>query len=246
MLSFIALNYQETLPADDVNGEPAKMDKENDSSGSWIRYNFIDMKNIQPQQPSHLSPYAQACLNALVNANLADRISLGGGLGLFHYLDYRPTHDVDAWWSDSLTEAQKQAVLQVLETSLSSFGTLRLEEPVSAGWINVPLDSLADLVASKMNALVERGAPRDFLDIFTLCQSGLLSVDECWALWFRRQSLSGSDTDAARARLAIETHLERIALHRPLEKIIDLEQRHQAQQLRDWFLDEFLQAKKNE
>ncbi len=276
MLSFIALNYQETLPADDVNGEPAKMDKENDSSGSWIRYNFIDMKNIQPQQPSHLSPYAQACLIALVNANLADRISLGGGLGLFHYLDYRPTHDVDAWWSDSLTEAQKQAVLEVLETSLSSFGsvrirawgdvlsvelsqagktvfsfqiaarTLRLEEPVSAGWINVPLDSLADLVASKMNALVERGAPRDFLDIFTLCQSGLLSVDECWALWFRRQSLSGSDTDAARACLAIETHLERIALHRPLEKIIDLEQRHRAQQLRDWFLDEFLQAKKNE
>jgi len=231
------------------------------------------MKNIRPQQPSHLSPYARTCLDALVTANLAERISLGGGLGLFHYLDYRPTHDVDAWWSESLTEAQKQAVVQALKTSLSNFGsvrvrawgdvvsvelsqggktvfsfqiaarTLRLEEPVLAGWIDVPLDSLADLVASKMNALVERGAPRDFLDIFTLCQAGLLSMEECWALWRRRQRLAGSDADGSRARLAIETHLERIALHRPLEQIADLGQRVQARQLRDWFLSEFLQVK---
>ena len=229
------------------------------------------MKNIQPQQPSHLSPYARACLDALVKANLADRISLGGGLGLFHYLDYRPTHDVDVWWSESLTEAQKQAVVQALKTSLSNFGsvrvrawgdvvsvelsqdgktvfsfqiaarTLRLEEPISAGWIDVPLDSLADLVASKMNALVERGTPRDFLDVFTLCQAGLLGMEECWALWHRRQRLAGSDADASRARLAIETHLERIALHRPLEQIVDLGQREQARQLRDWFLSKFLQ-----
>ena len=231
------------------------------------------MKNIQPQQPSHLSSYVRACLDALVKANLADRISLGGGLGLFHYLDYRPTHDVDAWWSESLTEAQKQAVVHVLEMSLSNFGsarvrawgdvvsvelsqdgktvfsfqiaarTLRLEEPILAGWIDVPLDSLADLVASKMNALVERGMPRDFLDIFTLCQAGLLSMDECWSLWRRRQTLADSDTDVLRARLAIETHLERIALHRPLEQIADLGQREQAEQLRDWFLSEFLQVK---
>jgi len=231
------------------------------------------MKNIQPQQPSHLSPYVRACLGALVKANIADRISLGGGLGLFHYLDYRPTHDVDAWWSESLTEAQKQAVVQVVEMSLTNFGsvrirawgdvvsvelsqggktvfsfqiaarTLRLEEPVLAGWIDVPLDSLADLVASKMNALVERGMPRDFLDIFTLCQAGLLSMDECWSLWRKRQTLADSDTDVLRARLAIETHLERIALHRPLEQIADLGQREQAGQLRGWFLSEFLQVK---
>jgi hypothetical protein len=231
------------------------------------------MKNIQPQKPSHLSAFAQVCLDALVKANLADRISLGGGLGLFHYLDYRPTHDVVAWWSESLTDSQKRAVVQTLEASLSSSGsvrvrawgdvvsvelsqegktifsfqiaarTVRLEEPVSAGWINVPLDSLADLVASKMNALVERGAPRDFLDIFNLCQAGLLNIDECWVLWKRRQTQSGSDTNAIRACLAIETHLERIVLHRPLAQISDLVQREQARYLRDWFLSEFLRGK---
>jgi hypothetical protein len=230
------------------------------------------IKNIAPQQPSHLSPYARACLEALVKAHLAERISLGGALGLFHYLDYRPTCDVDAWWSESLTEAQRQEVCQTLEKTLLFYGSvrvrswgdvvsvdllvagkttfsfqiasrsMRLEEPSLAGWIDVPLDSLADLVASKMVALVERGAPRDFLDIFTLCQAGVLSLDECWALWRRRQTLAGSDVDLSRARLAIETHLERITVHRPLDKIADPGQREQAKQVRDWFSSAFLKV----
>lgn len=118
-----------------------------------------------------------------------------------------------------------------------------LENPISAGWIDVPLDSLADLVASKMVALVERGAPRDFLDIYQICQNGLLSIVECWSLWRTRQVLSESDTDQTRARLAIESHLERIALHRPLAQIKDLEQREQAQRLRTWFQNDFLKVK---
>jgi len=231
------------------------------------------MNNIQPHQPSNLSPYTQACLNALVEAGIADRISLGGALGLFHYLDYRPTQDVDAWWSEGLSQEEKQEVIDTLRHALSEYGRVttrawgdvvsielnlqnkkvfsfqiaarsaRLEDPISAGWVDVPLDSLADLVASKMVALVERGAPRDFLDIYQICQAGLLDIDECWSLWRRRQLLSSSDTDLARARLAIETHLERIALHRPLEKIIEPDQQEQAQQLRTWFKDEFLQEK---
>lgn len=228
------------------------------------------MKNISPRQPSQLSPYARTCLDALVRANLAKRISLGGALGLFHYFDYRPTHDVDAWWSEALTEAQRHEVTQTLEQALAAHGNVRvrawgdvvsvellqdgkiafsfqiaarsarLEETASAGWIDVPLDSLADLVASKMVALVERGAPRDFLDIFTICQADALSVSECWILWQRRQSLAGSDADMSRARLAIETHLERIALHRPIDQIEDKTQREQAQQVRDWYSNVFL------
>ena len=230
------------------------------------------IENIQPHRPSHLSPYMLACLNTLVDASLADCICLGGGLGLFHYLDYRPTNDVDAWWADSVTAEQKEAVVQRLVETLTAFGDVhlrswgdvesvelrsegktvfsfqiarrsaRLEAPVSAGWIKVPLDSLVDLVASKMVALVERGAPRDFLDIYMLCQSGMIDVAECWALWRRRQRLSGSDEAGGRARLAIETHLERIAMHRPLEQIADFQQREQAQRVRGWFLNEFLQV----
>ena len=101
------------------------------------------------------------------------------------------------------------------------------------------------LVASKMVALVERGAPRDFRDIYALCQAGLTTPQECWNLWRRRQQIAGSDTDHRRAMLAIETHLERIAQHRPLDEIADPESRREAHALRQWFRQEFLNAAEN-
>jgi len=121
--------------------------------------------------------------------------------------------------------------------------TVRLQEPISAGWIDIPLDSLPDLLAAKMVALIERGAPRDFLDIYSLWEAGVVTVDECWSIWRQRQVMSGDSGDLARARLAIETHLQRIALHRPLEKIADAGQREQARRVRDWFPNIFLQVK---
>lgn len=230
------------------------------------------MKEVLPKKPAHISPYASACLDALVKENLANLISIGGGFGLFHYLDYRATHDVDAWWVETVTEQDKNLFSQTLEKTLSNFGKVKirkwgevvsielleenktvfsfqiasrsaqLENSVSANWIGVALDSLPDLIASKMTALVERGSPRDFLDIFSVCHAELVSVQECWTLWRKRQVLVNSDGNFARARLAIETHLARIATHRPLNKITNTAEREQAQNLRNWFLNIFLQA----
>lgn len=226
----------------------------------------------QPHRPSHLSDYAQICLQALAAEGLGNRISLGGALGLLHYLDYRPTHDVDAWWEASATSEDQRRVIQVIETTLAPFGTVRtrtwgdvvsvelsreqhtvfsfqiarrsaqLEPSAPAPWTDVLLDSFPDLVASKMVALVERGAPRDFRDVHALCQAGLTTPAECWTLWRRRQRLADSDTASDRARLAVETHLTRIVQHRPLEQIADPQQQAQAQQVRDWFAGEFLNA----
>ena len=114
------------------------------------------------------------------------------------------------------------------------------EPSAPAPWTNVLLDSFPDLVASKMVALVERGAPRDFRDIYALCQADLTTPRECWDLWRRRQQSVDSDTDGNRARLAIETHLSRIAQHRPLAQITDFQQRAEAEGLRGWFTEEFL------
>lgn len=99
-----------------------------------------------------------------------------------------------------------------------------------------------DLVAAKMTALVERGAPRDFLDIFSLCAQDIIEPAECWLLWQERQTRAGDEADFARAHLAIETHLERIALHRPLESIQNPEQRQQAETVRRWFREIFLKS----
>ncbi len=85
------------------------------------------MKEIQPKQPSLLSGYAEACLKALVKANLADRISIRGAFGLFHYIDYRPTQDMEAWWSQTITEAQKKEVIFTIQSALRSFVKLSLD-----------------------------------------------------------------------------------------------------------------------
>ena len=87
-----------------------------------------------------------------------------------------------------------------------------------------------------------RGAPRDFRDIYTLCQVGRVSANECWRLWRERQRRAGSDSDPDRARLAIETHLSRIAQHRPLDTIAEPGQRAAAAKLRNWFGLEFFDA----
>ncbi len=118
----------------------------------------------------------------------------------------------------------------------------QLHPSVSATWIDVALDSFPDLVAGKMVALIEWGAPRDFRDIHALYQAGLTTPQQCWQVWRQRQQLAGSDTDVHRARLAIETHLTRIALHRPLSEISEPEHRAEAEQLRTWFRGEFLDA----
>lgn len=227
---------------------------------------------MRPHRPTHIPAYAEVCLQALVASGLNDKISLGGAFGLLHYLDYRLTHDVDAWWDISAATQEKERIVEVIETALSAYGTVQrrawgdvvsielvqadktvfsfqiaqravqLQPSVSATWIDLPLDSFEDLVASKMVALVERGAPRDFRDIYTLCHSGLTTPKWCWQVWRQRQQLAGSDIDSHRARLAIETHLARIALHRPLEEIADPVQRAGAEELRSWFREEFLDA----
>ena len=118
----------------------------------------------------------------------------------------------------------------------------RLELPLQSPWPSVNLDSVADLVASKMMALVERGAPRDFVDIRAVCLADLVKPDQCWDLWKRRQERGGSDADFNRARLAVETHLQRIEAHRPLGGIDSAERRSEATEARRWFREEFLNA----
>lgn len=227
---------------------------------------------LQPHRPTHISEYAVACLQALAASGLGEKVSLGGAVGLMHYLDYRRTNDVEAWWTPAATADDQPRVIEVIEATLRTFGQVhrrawgevvsvelkqegktifsfqvarrsaQLEPPTLAPWINVLLDNLDDLLASKMTALVERGAPRDFRDIYAACQAGVVTPSQCWNLWRRRQQLAGSDTDSARARLAIETHLARIVQHRPLEGIAEPTDRAEAERVRGWFAKEFLDA----
>lgn len=229
--------------------------------------NFPD----QPTRPTHIPDFAEVCLQALAIQGLGDKISLGGAFGLLHYLDYRSTNDVDAWWQLATTTQEKQQVITALEAVLREYGnvsrrtfgdvvsvelattqrrkafsfqiaerSVQLEPSIAAQWTPVLLDSFADLVASKMVALVQRGAPRDFRDIHAICLAGLVTQTQCWQLWQQRQQLTNDDHDWERAKLAISGHLERIEQYRPLATIHDTTQRSQAEAVRQWYRKEFL------
>ena len=227
----------------------------------------------QPKKPTNISAYAVVCLEALAQAGLGHVISLGGAFGLLHYLDYRSTHDVDAWWTPDSSPDERRRVVEVLESALAVHGEVRirrwgevvsvelreanrttfsfqiaersalLEEPIAVDWTSTPIDSLPDLIASKMTALVERGAPRDFRDVYAVCQAGLVTPQSCWQLWRQRQLLIRSDTELDRAQLAVATHLKRIEQHRPIGQISDAEDRRAAQQTRLWYREVFLHVR---
>ncbi|MDO9542604.1 MAG: nucleotidyl transferase AbiEii/AbiGii toxin family protein [Kiritimatiellia bacterium] len=230
--------------------------------------------NLPLSHPVNMDELAEECLQALAQRGLGKIISIGGALGLLHYLDYRFTRDADAWWNDSAAETEKQQVIEVVRQVLASRGNVqirswgdvisielenkgrvvfsfqiarrsaRLSESRKAAWADIWVDSWEDLVASKMTALIERGAPRDFRDIFAVCKAELAAPADCWTLWAKRQLLAGSDADPKRARLALQAHLKRIALHRPLEEIKDGKERAEADGLRRWFNGEFIDALK--
>lgn len=228
---------------------------------------------MEPRTPGRLSSEARACLQALGEAGLGRAVSLGGALALSYYHDYRDTHDVDAWWDEDASTADREAVVRCMTDTLRGFGEVRmrawgdvvsvdvaregrvvfgfqvarrsarLEAPVAAPWPpGVLLDSFDDVLASKMVALVERGAPRDFRDVHAVCEASLTDGGRCWSLWDRRQRAAGADASRSRARLAVQSHLARIELHRPLDAIPDAEDRSRARRVRTWFKGAFLDA----
>lgn len=116
-----------------------------------------------------------------------------------------------------------------------------LRSPTVGLWPGgIGVDSFDDLLASKMTALVERGAPRDFRDIYALCHNGYCDLTGCWSVWETRQKLVNAETDRQRATAAICAHLARLAQARPLTQIADLAERTAAEKLREWFKTEFV------
>lgn len=112
-----------------------------------------------------------------------------------------------------------------------------LEEPVASAWPPILIETLRDNVGSKMNALVNRGAPRDLRDIRHVVGAGLLSTRECWELWRRKNP----EQTVESARQKVLHHLETLDTRRPLAGIPDPAERDAARATRLWFR-EFLEV----
>lgn len=224
------------------------------------------MKPPLPQPPASLGPLAREVLEFLAGHADAAEIVIGGGVALAHYLDYRDTHDLDAWWATAPTGAAtallREAVTSVgrrhgLGSAERAWGeTLSLElldadrkvfslqiaprdryldATLEAAWPPVRIETLRDNVASKMTALVERGAPRDLRDIHRLCTGGLLTMADCWAIYEQKNPGRTSRDGAAKVLHAVE----RLELQRPLDRIAAEQERREAETVRRWYRDVF-------
>jgi hypothetical protein len=100
----------------------------------------------------------------------------------------------------------------------------------------VRIETLRDNLGSKMCALVERGAPRDFGDIYEAARRLGWTASGLWALWQRKNP----DREIADAIALVRVHLEGISARRPLASIADPEDRERAGLVRAWFFDHFL------
>ena len=56
------------------------------------------MSSPRPQPPDNLHPFSRELLESLTGHSEAAEIVIGGGVALSHYLQYRDTVDLDAWW----------------------------------------------------------------------------------------------------------------------------------------------------
>ncbi|MFQ5637613.1 MAG: nucleotidyl transferase AbiEii/AbiGii toxin family protein [bacterium] len=225
---------------------------------------------MKPRIPKQINSFASACLEALQKTGLGKHVSLGGAFGLALYHEFRATKDVDAWWTYESTEEEQQKVIEVMENTLERFGKVKirsfgdvvsldlyhegkvcfnfqvakrstlLRPTLSSPWNPVKLDAFDDLVASKMAALVARGIPRDFLDIYELCQQKICTTEKCWELWQEREKKRGVENlEAGLAMKAMRMHLNRIEQMRPLDSIKDPDAKKRAKKLREWFKNEF-------
>jgi hypothetical protein len=215
-----------------------------------------------PKPPGNLHPLCRELLECLAGHAEAAEIVIGGGVALSHYLEYRPTVDLDAWWQGepradvmAFLEAAMQTLasrhgfeyhrrswgetesLELLQGPQKQFSfqisrrTLALDEAIPSPWEPVCIETLRDNVASKMTALVQRGAPRDFLDIYHLCTRDVMSMTDCWQAFMEKGLGIGIDE----AKRKIIARLAMIEASRPLETIQPGEAREQAARVREWY-----------
>lgn len=220
-------------------------------------------------KPKSIDPLADRVLQLLAGRAESAEIVLGGYLALQHYIEYRSTHDIDAWWRERATPRTEKAIRETMQVvaveegcelrekrfgETESFELVRagrkcfsfqiavrsfqLELPLPSAWPPVLIETLADTVGSKMNALVDRGSPRDFVDVSMIVTTGLMSIGDCWKLWSRKNV--GQIHDAAKQKVLL--HLNSLEARRPLAGIADVGECERAGQLREWYRNEFLKA----
>ncbi len=145
---------------------------------------------------------------------LPAQLYLGGGTAAAIYLHHRVSRDLDFFYHESslsLDALERDLIRLGAVVTLRAPGTLRvqigevkveflhadesapqqlIEEPRNIG--GLPLASLQDIMAMKLEVLAERGELRDYFDVMQIDQQGGISVEDGIALFLKRYRLDAA------------------------------------------------------
>ena len=172
--------------------------KASDVGTLFISANVIELSKLQ-----------QVVLDCFVESPLKERFYWTGGTALATiYLHHRQSNDVDLFTSEPFSRDVLDGFLKLLrqrvdlpviderkvfdrwEFFLHNGAELRLEfvrydHPAIAPrevWNGIPVDSLDDIAANKVMALLDRNEPKDAYDMYVLLTKGAYTPDRLLAL----------------------------------------------------------------
>ena len=178
---------------------------------------FRDTRDVVAWWETRPTPDAESLL-----ADVMERV------GTRHGLSHRSRN-----WGETQSYELQDAGQTVFSFQIA-VRSVSLEPPRPSVWPPVQIETLLDNLGAKMNALVGRGAPRDFWDVFTVVQRGLVTVNELWVAWARKNA--GKST--SEAKVNVLRRLEELEARRPLASIPDSQSRDDAAKVRAWTRNE--------
>jgi predicted nucleotidyltransferase component of viral defense system len=126
---------------------------------------------------------------------------LAGGTALFYILNHRNSIDLDFFTSEDIDLRQLKSVFEKHELKLISKDTIHVnvkgintsffifKYPLLKPLLNfdiIKLASLEDILCMKVNAIIQRGARRDFIDVYFIMKELKLKADDVIELFEKK------------------------------------------------------------
>ena len=220
------------------------------------------MREAEPTPPKSLNPYARELLDALAGHPEAAEIVLGGGVALSHYLEYRGTVDLDAWWRGAVSPEARQLAIGAtqavagkhgLQFRMRSWGETESYELLEKGrkvfsfQISTRTRYLEPPRATPWRPVMIESLRDNVASKMTaLSERGaprdLLDIYELCtrglvqvAECWKLWSEKNPDRDLQEGRDKVLFHVKRLELQRPLARIHSPGDRARAAAVREWF-----------
>jgi hypothetical protein len=227
----------------------------------------IGKEGAMMQKPEPIDPLADLILQRLRQYPASSEIVLGGYFALSHHINYRRTHDIDAWWKQRASPEAEEAIRQVMQGVAKEMNYKFLEqrngEVIFFDLMEPDGKRFSFQIAVRSRALAKAEAsPWPPIEIELLQDNiaakmnalvhrgtprdftDLQMIVKCGLATigecWRLWASANPDRDVIDAKKQSLFHLTSLELRRPLEAIPEAQERRRAQTTRHWFHNDFL------